>query len=351
MCEHPKQVLEACEAVLQQSLSTITHNALIHTCTKSKQLEQALLTCEAAQWRSMVPDAIIFSVLISASQPQSAKQLLETMQWQDVLPELITYSASISACKKGKQSQWTLDVIEVMQHRGIVPDIFTYSALTSACEQGKPAERVFVIFEATHSSDHASHTGGFSITQGFDNPESLADFDKFALDHFVRLTPIWLTVGGIIYYVLSPKRRNCVAELLARQEQKQQTTKESDFGAPAVGEVQAPRPEERLHYLDNLKVFLTVQVATRHSSLVFGVFPVGCVSFTTKQGFLSAWNTPFLHPILRFNQSYFMSLFLFISGYFLPSSLKSKGVNEYDRDKFKRYGIPTILNMLILNPL
>eukprot|EP01084_Bolivina_argentea_P300324 517831_1 len=50
------------------------------------------------------------------------------------------------------------------------------------------------------------------------------------------------------------------------------------------------------------------------------------------------------------DQSYFMCLFFFISGYFTPSSCDRKGVKLFLRDKFKRLGIPFIIYQLILGP-
>merc|ERR1719319_408780 len=55
--------------------------------------------------------------------------------------------------------------------------------------------------------------------------------------------------------------------------------------------------------------------------------------------------------ILCVNQSYFMSLFFFISAYFSPKSLDRKGRFWFMYDKMKRLGIPTFAWYFGLGPL
>jgi len=58
----------------------------------------------------------------------------------------------------------------------------------------------------------------------------------------------------------------------------------------------------------------------------------------------------FASVVLDLNQSYFMALFFFISGYFTPSSLDRKGVAGFLRDRFKRIGIPALIYNSGLGP-
>ena len=55
--------------------------------------------------------------------------------------------------------------------------------------------------------------------------------------------------------------------------------------------------------------------------------------------------------VLILNQSYFMSLFFFISGYFTPSSFDRKGRHAFVYDKLKRLGIPFLGFTFVLGPL
>ena len=51
------------------------------------------------------------------------------------------------------------------------------------------------------------------------------------------------------------------------------------------------------------------------------------------------------------NQSYFMSLFFFVSGYFVPASYDRKGRHDFLKDRFHRLGIPFLIMTLIGWPL
>jgi len=56
-------------------------------------------------------------------------------------------------------------------------------------------------------------------------------------------------------------------------------------------------------------------------------------------------------PFLSINQTYFMCLFFFISGYFTPISFDKKGRTKFIADKLKRLGIPFLVYTLCLGPL
>ena len=78
----------------------------------------------------------------------------------------------------------------------------------------------------------------------------------------------------------------------------------------------------RLYYLDNLKAILTCIVVLHHGTCVF----IGTGWYYT---FANYYN-PFIvvgSSIVFLNQTYFMCLFFFISGYFTPTSCDKKGTN------------------------
>jgi fucose 4-O-acetylase-like acetyltransferase len=110
---------------------------------------------------------------------------------------------------------------------------------------------------------------------------------------------------------------------------------------------EAPKKRPRLYYLDNLKIVLTVVVIFHHSICTFSgagvIFMIGHYRNSLSN---------FLGPaILILNQSYFMCLFFFISGYFTPTSCDRKGVREFLTDKYKRLGIPFTAYIFLLGPL
>jgi len=108
-----------------------------------------------------------------------------------------------------------------------------------------------------------------------------------------------------------------------------------------------PSSSPRLYYLDTLKAFLTIFVVIHHT--------VGAFSGQGSLG-LSVGNCrnalqPFLSSFQIIQQSYFMSLFFFISAYFSPPTVLRKGVLLFIKDRFTRLGIPFLPFLLILGPI
>jgi len=82
-----------------------------------------------------------------------------------------------------------------------------------------------------------------------------------------------------------------------------------------------PAVKVREDYFDNLKVFLTVVVVMHHTVCAF----VGTSWFYAIGQFDGNSFKSFGFATLLLNQSYFMSLFFLISGYFIPPSYDKKG--------------------------
>ena len=109
-----------------------------------------------------------------------------------------------------------------------------------------------------------------------------------------------------------------------------------------------PKTGSRLSYLDNLRIYLTVLVIIHHSSIAFsggggGAWPVEDPS-------VDAITAIFLIFFTVVNQSYFMSAFFLLAGYFTPRSLEKKGPASYLIDRLIRLGIPLLVyTTLIIN--
>ena len=109
-----------------------------------------------------------------------------------------------------------------------------------------------------------------------------------------------------------------------------------------------PKTGSRLSYLDNLRIYLTVLVIIHHSSIAFsggggGAWPVEDPS-------VYAITAIFLIFFTVVNQSYFMSAFFLLAGYFTPRSLEKKGPASYLIDRLIRLGIPLLVyTTLIIN--
>lgn len=106
----------------------------------------------------------------------------------------------------------------------------------------------------------------------------------------------------------------------------------------------------RLLYLDNLKTLLTFVLISYHIAVAHGA--AGWVPYSFGLGNFKGNYLGTVLSIFTFaNQSYFMCLFFFVSGYFTPSSLTRKGTRAFLKDKFMRFGIPLIGTSFIIFPL
>jgi len=100
----------------------------------------------------------------------------------------------------------------------------------------------------------------------------------------------------------------------------------------------------RLYGLDNLKIALTILVVAHHAGQPYG----GSGGFW----YFDSQDTPInLGIFFSTNAGFFMSLFFFISAYFMPSSYHRKGAKDFIFDRVKRFGIPLVFGFLILVPL
>jgi len=89
---------------------------------------------------------------------------------------------------------------------------------------------------------------------------------------------------------------------------------------------------ERLFFIDNLRIVLTILVVVHHQAVFY------------------ATNAPLI-LFLMFNQAYFMGLFFFLSGLFTPSSYDRKGLWGFLKDRLMRLGIPILIYVLFLSPI
>jgi len=102
----------------------------------------------------------------------------------------------------------------------------------------------------------------------------------------------------------------------------------------------------RLSYLDNIRIFLTALVIAHHASLAFGGGGSWAVSDPGKNEITSIILTYFT----AVNQTYFMSAFFLLAGYFTPRSLEKKGSGSFLVDRLIRLGIPLLVyTTLIIN--
>lgn len=106
------------------------------------------------------------------------------------------------------------------------------------------------------------------------------------------------------------------------------------------------KPRTRLFFLDNLRIYLTILVILHHDALAYG----GAGSWGIMDPGVDEIS-PIIFTIFNaVNQSYFMSAFFLLAGYFTPRSLERKGAGTFLVDRLIRLGIPLLVyTTLIVN--
>lgn len=102
----------------------------------------------------------------------------------------------------------------------------------------------------------------------------------------------------------------------------------------------------RLFSLDNLRIYLTVLVIVHYVTLAYG----GAGSWAVRDPGVDDISPIFLSYFNAVNQTYFMSAFFLLAGYFTPSALQRKGGGKFFVDRLIRLGIPILIyTTLIIN--
>jgi surface polysaccharide O-acyltransferase-like enzyme len=102
----------------------------------------------------------------------------------------------------------------------------------------------------------------------------------------------------------------------------------------------------RLFYLDNLRVYLSVLVILHHAAIAYG----GSGDWPVKDPAVDEFSPIFLTFFTAVNQSYFMSAFFLLAGYFTPQALERKGAHSFLQDRLARLGVPLVVySILIIN--
>lgn len=103
---------------------------------------------------------------------------------------------------------------------------------------------------------------------------------------------------------------------------------------------------KRLYYLDNLKVCLTVLVIMHHAGQAYG--NGGAWAYTPSN---PAEFMPWIWHFFSTNAAFFMGLYFFISGYFVPGSFDKQGSKQFIRKKLLRLGVPLLFMGAIIGVL
>ena len=93
----------------------------------------------------------------------------------------------------------------------------------------------------------------------------------------------------------------------------------------------------RLYYLDNLKVCLTILVIMHHAGQAYGEGGAWAYTPSNPDEFI-----PWIWHFFSTNAAFFMGLYFFISGYFVPRSFDKQGSKQFIHKKLLRLGIPLL---------
>jgi len=103
---------------------------------------------------------------------------------------------------------------------------------------------------------------------------------------------------------------------------------------------------KRQFYLDNLKLFLTLLVVFHHAGEAFR--PGSYWPYHPSDPSMAM---PWLWHFSSTNASFFMALFFFIAGYFVPSSYDRQGGQKFVGKKLLHLGVPCIAFTFIISAL
>ncbi|MGO1974763.1 MAG: acyltransferase family protein [Propionibacteriaceae bacterium] len=107
-----------------------------------------------------------------------------------------------------------------------------------------------------------------------------------------------------------------------------------------------PAARARLHWVDNLRVGLTILVIIHHCALTYGNIPLWFYNEVAQDP-----SGGLLDVVVVVNQTFFMGLFFFLSGLFVPRSIDRKGSGGFSRDRLIRLGLPLLGFLILLRPL
>jgi peptidoglycan/LPS O-acetylase OafA/YrhL len=103
----------------------------------------------------------------------------------------------------------------------------------------------------------------------------------------------------------------------------------------------------RILYIDNIRLFLIVMIVIHHVAVAYG----GSGGWPLKE-----IPTDEISPIVfllfnAINQSYVLSFFFLLSGYFVPRSYDKKGPKKFLKDRLIRLGIPVLVYTTLITPI
>jgi len=117
---------------------------------------------------------------------------------------------------------------------------------------------------------------------------------------------------------------------------------------PSTTTTRSPASAGRLLFIDNIRWVMILFVLSMHAAVTYGGHGSWYYKEPAKLGL--AQDLTFL-TYQVFLQSFFMGFLFFIAGYFVPGAYDKKGPAQFIRDRAYRLGLPSLLFMLVIQPL
>jgi peptidoglycan/LPS O-acetylase OafA/YrhL len=104
----------------------------------------------------------------------------------------------------------------------------------------------------------------------------------------------------------------------------------------------------RLTFIDNLRWVMIMLVLSMHAAVTYSGHGSWYVKEPAKLGFAQEFTFVTFQVFL---QSFFMGFLFFLAGYFVPGAIDKKGAARFVRDRAYRLGLPSLLFILVIQPL
>lgn len=112
--------------------------------------------------------------------------------------------------------------------------------------------------------------------------------------------------------------------------------------------VSAPAIAARLEFVDNLRWVMIVLVVSMHAAVTYSHVGSWYFMEEPKPGMILL---ALFATYQAFLQAFFMGLLFLIAGYFVPGAFDRKGPGKFLRDRAIRLGLPSLLFMLVVQPV
>src|ERR1051325_6128284 len=110
----------------------------------------------------------------------------------------------------------------------------------------------------------------------------------------------------------------------------------------------ASSAQPRLEFIDNLRWVMIVLVVSMYAAVTYSHVGSWYFMEDPKPG---PGMTGLFATYQAFLQAFFMGLLFFIAGYSVPDAFDRKVFKKFVRDRFVRLGIPSLVFMLLVQPI